>query len=155
MSNEAPPKNDDNQERREASSCIALGIGVGALGVGGAILSSAVCPICFIVAPGLVGAGVYKHRKLRRKRAESAKEPTLRSLVITLVLGSTMSITSGCVNVYHAPPIASDHPANPATPSAAFDIQRARSIADDELLSREPSEAQSHRGHGAMKCGAM
>ena len=37
-------------EKREANHCMALGTGVGALGVGAALATGAVCRICFIVA---------------------------------------------------------------------------------------------------------
>ena len=57
----------EKAEKQEANACIGLGLGVGALGVGGALLSAVVCPICVVVAPGLVGAGVIK-RILIRKR---------------------------------------------------------------------------------------
>ena len=56
-----------DSEKREANACIGLGVGVGALGVGGALLSAAVCPICVVVAPGLIGAGVIKRIKLRNR----------------------------------------------------------------------------------------
>ena len=57
-----------DSEKREANSCIGLGLGVGALGVGGALLSAAVCPICVVVAPALVGAGMIKRIKIAKRR---------------------------------------------------------------------------------------
>lgn len=60
-------------EKREANTCVALGAGVGALGIGAALVTGAVCPICFIVAPGIIGAGVLKHWNIRKqeKRRDS------------------------------------------------------------------------------------
>lgn len=60
-------RNSERAEKREANACIGLGLGVGALGVGGALLSAAICPICVVVAPGLVGTGVIKRIKLRNR----------------------------------------------------------------------------------------
>ena len=56
-------------ERRDANACIALGTGVGALGLLSSVTLGAVCPMCYIVAPGLVAAGVYKRLKLRQSSA--------------------------------------------------------------------------------------
>ena len=63
----APAQNPIEAEKAEANSCIALGGGVAALGAGAAALSGAVCPICIVVAPGLVGAGLYKRWLIKRK----------------------------------------------------------------------------------------
>ncbi|MBP9837317.1 MAG: hypothetical protein KBC84_01240 [Proteobacteria bacterium] len=54
-------------EKREANTWVALGAGVGALGIGAALVTGAVCPICFIVAPGVIGAGVLKHWNIRKQ----------------------------------------------------------------------------------------
>lgn len=59
---------DEDTQRKEANTCIGLGIGVGALGAAGAAVSSAVCPLCVVIAPALIGWGVFK-------RATIAKEP--------------------------------------------------------------------------------
>ena len=58
----------EKAEKREANACIGLGLGVGAVGVGGALLSAAVCPICVVVAPGLLGAGVIKRIRIGKRR---------------------------------------------------------------------------------------
>ncbi len=54
-------------EGKEATSCIALGTGVAVLGAGAAAATGAVCPLCFLIAPGLIGYGSYK--KWRASRA--------------------------------------------------------------------------------------
>ncbi len=48
------------KNKREANTCMALGVGVGALGTASAALAGAVCPLCIVIAPGLVGYGAYK-----------------------------------------------------------------------------------------------
>lgn len=59
-------KQKPNEHKDDSNSCIALGAGVGALGIGTAIATGAVCPLCYIVAPALIGAGVYT--KIKRKK---------------------------------------------------------------------------------------
>ena len=72
MSDKAKQNDDEGNpdltsEISEANKCLAIGAGVGALGVGAALATGAVCPICFVVAPGIIGAGAFKHWKIRRK----------------------------------------------------------------------------------------
>ncbi len=52
---------------REANTCIGLGVGVGALGAAGAVISGVVCPVCYVVVPGLIGAGVFGKVKAKKK----------------------------------------------------------------------------------------
>ena len=52
---------------KEADTCIKLGVGVGALGAGAAIISGAVCPLCVFVAPALVGVGIVARYREKRK----------------------------------------------------------------------------------------
>jgi len=58
------------QGRREANLCMALGAGVGLMGVAGALTAGAVCPLCVVVAPGLIGYGAY----MRWKNAAGEKQ---------------------------------------------------------------------------------
>lgn len=62
-----PDKNEltDKHAVKEGNTCIGLGIGVGALGAGSAILSGAVCPLCYVVAPALIGVGIIRRRQGR------------------------------------------------------------------------------------------
>jgi len=46
-------------EKQEANTCIALGATVGALGSASVVIGGALCPLCLVVAPGLVGLGLY------------------------------------------------------------------------------------------------
>lgn len=56
-----PPRAaDPTAERKAGNTCLALGVSVGALGAAGAALSGAVCPLCVVAAPGLIGLGMFK-----------------------------------------------------------------------------------------------
>jgi hypothetical protein len=57
-------KNDDAAD--DANQLIAGGLGVGAIGVVGAVLLGATCPVCVVATPALLGAGLYKKWKQRR-----------------------------------------------------------------------------------------
>lgn len=52
--------------RKEGNQCIALGAGVGGLGAAAAVVFGATCPLCFVVAPGLVGVGLYRRAMAKR-----------------------------------------------------------------------------------------
>lgn len=58
------------QERKDATTCMAIGASVGVLGAASAVLAGAVCPLCFFVAPGLIGVGAYKRAKASKKLQE-------------------------------------------------------------------------------------
>lgn len=70
------PSKDSDVNRRspatEANTCIGLGIGVGALGAAAAAISGAVCPLCVVIAPSLVGFGLL--RRLTCKKDSTAIE---------------------------------------------------------------------------------
>jgi hypothetical protein len=55
-----------SEEGRDATACMAMGAGVGALGAASAAFVGVVCPLCIIVAPGLVGYGAYKKWRASR-----------------------------------------------------------------------------------------
>jgi hypothetical protein len=58
----------------EGNQCIALGLGVGGLGASGALVLGATCPLCLVIAPGLVGAGLLKRRSALRAASLPASE---------------------------------------------------------------------------------
>lgn len=60
---ENPTVEEGSKEKKDANTCMALGVGVGALGAASAALSGAVCPLCIFIAPGLLGYGAYKRWK--------------------------------------------------------------------------------------------
>jgi hypothetical protein len=70
---------DRNAELRDANSCIAFGASLGAVGTGTALLAGATCPLCFVLAPALIGFGVWKRFTAdRRDGSESATGPQNR-----------------------------------------------------------------------------
>lgn len=52
-----------NNDKKDANTCMALGVGVGVLGAASA-MAGAVCPLCIFITPGLVGYGAYKRWRL-------------------------------------------------------------------------------------------
>ena len=62
---------DANSEKAEANTCIALGAGVGVLGACAAMAAGALCPICVVVAPGLIGAGLIKRWKMQKNERKN------------------------------------------------------------------------------------
>ncbi len=66
-----PPPN----KLKEANQCIGIGAGVGAIGVGAALITGAVCPICYIAAPALLGIGFFARNKaMKEQRSENQIE---------------------------------------------------------------------------------
>jgi hypothetical protein len=61
-------------DKAEANSLITGGLGLGAFGAASAALFGAVCPICVVAAPALVGAGIYK-RYCARDRTYPSTDP--------------------------------------------------------------------------------
>jgi len=59
-------KQDRNAEIRDANSCIAFGASLGAVGTGTALLAGATCPLCVVLAPALIGFGVWKRVAAKR-----------------------------------------------------------------------------------------
>jgi hypothetical protein len=62
------------QALSEGNQCIALGLGVGGLGAAAALAIGATCPLCLVIAPGLVGAGFLKRRSALRAASQPASE---------------------------------------------------------------------------------
>ncbi len=54
-------------QKKEGDGHIKFGVGVGAFGAGSLALLGATCPLCFFVAPAMVGIGVLKRRKALQK----------------------------------------------------------------------------------------
>jgi len=54
-------------ELREAKTAIAMGAGVGVIGTASALLVGATCPICVVMAPALIGAGLIKRYAAKKK----------------------------------------------------------------------------------------
>lgn len=64
MSDETKPK------RRESTELLVAGLGIGTVGAVSAIVGAAICPICVVAAPALLGVGLYK--RWREHTAEAA-----------------------------------------------------------------------------------
>lgn len=59
---------------RESTDLLMAGAGVAAIGVVGAIVGTAVCPVCVVASPVLLGVGLYK--RWREDAASREGEPT-------------------------------------------------------------------------------
>lgn len=55
----------------EANSLIASGAGIAAIGIAGAMVSGAVCPVCVVAAPALLGLGAVRKLRAAKRRAEA------------------------------------------------------------------------------------
>lgn len=60
-----PDSTDIERQKTEANTCIGIGAAVGVIGATAAAVTGAICPICIIATPGLIGMGVY--RRLRNR----------------------------------------------------------------------------------------
>lgn len=68
---------------KQGTDFLTAGAAVGAMGVAGALLG-AVCPLCVVVTPALVGAGlVQKWRARRLKLKAAAAGPVSATLATT------------------------------------------------------------------------
>jgi hypothetical protein len=64
----------EGEALREANQCSGLGLGVGGLGAGAAMALGATCPLCFVVAPGLVGLGLLERRSAKAAARRKTEE---------------------------------------------------------------------------------
>lgn len=63
------------EQKKEGEGHIKFGVGVGAFGAGSLALLGATCPLCFFVAPAMVGVGVWKRRRAAQKLSERDESP--------------------------------------------------------------------------------
>jgi hypothetical protein len=68
-----PPKKPGPKD--DGTELLATGVGVGAIGVVGAVFLGATCPVCVVATPALIGAGLYKKWKHRRAIALDLAPP--------------------------------------------------------------------------------
>jgi hypothetical protein len=62
---------DDHEEMlEEGKRNVKMGVGVGVFGAGSLALIGATCPLCFFVAPAMVGVGMWKTRKAKQAMAD-------------------------------------------------------------------------------------
>ena len=57
----------------DANSLIVGGLGIGAFGIISAAVGGAVCPVCVVAAPALLGVGAYRRWKARRRPRRSTR----------------------------------------------------------------------------------
>jgi hypothetical protein len=62
VSSDYPEKEKQNSD---ANACIGIGAAVGVIGATAAAITGAVCPICIVATPGLIGIGVYRRWRNR------------------------------------------------------------------------------------------
>lgn len=67
----------DRPEKRpdDGNDLIMGGVGVGAIGVVGAVVLGATCPICVVATPALIGAGLFQKWRARRIAALQVAKP--------------------------------------------------------------------------------
>lgn len=63
----------DDDKQREANTLLATGAGIAAIGVAGAVLGGAVCPVCVVAAPALLGIGAWKRLVAKRRPGGSPR----------------------------------------------------------------------------------
>jgi len=61
------------KETQDANGLLAIGAGTGILGAGAALLLGAVCPLCVVLTPSLIGAGLIKHWKIKKEASKNTK----------------------------------------------------------------------------------
>ncbi len=66
---DAPQGESVDEKKRDANVMMISGLGIGAFGVVAAAIGGAVCPVCVVAAPALLGVGAF-----RRWRATRAKK---------------------------------------------------------------------------------
>lgn len=71
---------DSQAERREATELIVSGVGVGVLGTVAAAISGAVCPVCVVAAPALIGVGAYRRWRASRLRSPEVEQAVSRTV---------------------------------------------------------------------------
>jgi hypothetical protein len=69
-------KQDAERKVRDGNTCIGMGVGLGAISAGAAAITGAVCPICYVAVPALLGMGLYERnqgKKLEQQEPQSSE----------------------------------------------------------------------------------
>ena len=61
--------NTKDPKKTDANTMIVGGLGIGAFGIISAAIGGAVCPVCVVAAPALLGFGAYKRWKAGQRSA--------------------------------------------------------------------------------------
>jgi hypothetical protein len=70
---------------KAGNDLILSGMGVGAIGVAGAVLLGATCPLCVVATPALIGAGLVKKWRVRRLQKDPAQPDEQKRLEAAIV----------------------------------------------------------------------
>ena len=57
-----------DESRSSANNLLAAGASAGAIGTAGALITGAVCPLCIVATPVLLGVGLVKRMNIKRKQ---------------------------------------------------------------------------------------
>ncbi len=57
-----------NEDCANANNLLAAGASAGAIGTAGVLITGAVCPLCIIATPLLLGVGLVKRLNAKRKQ---------------------------------------------------------------------------------------
>lgn len=74
---DSSPEHAKQQEKRDASAMMMTGAGIGVLGAVAAAIGGAVCPLCVVAAPALLGVGAFRRWRASRADPHRAKERPL------------------------------------------------------------------------------
>lgn len=72
-------KQKDERPEKEGNELIFTGVSVGAIGLLGAAVLGAACPLCVVATPALIGTGLYK----RWRGKQASKEAATAEAVVT------------------------------------------------------------------------
>ncbi|MBS2019905.1 MAG: hypothetical protein JST00_43985 [Deltaproteobacteria bacterium] len=59
--------------KRQSTEYLVAGASVGVLGVVGAVVGAAACPVCVVATPALLGVGLYKRWRERQVSPGSSR----------------------------------------------------------------------------------
>ena len=68
-------KSKKDPETTDANTLILGGLGIGAFGIVSAAIGAAVCPVCVVAGPALLGVGAYKRWKAAARGARETPAP--------------------------------------------------------------------------------
>lgn len=65
------------KQHDEGTGHIKFGVGIGVAGAASLALIGATCPLCFFVAPAMVGLGVWKRHRAQSPTVTDTDDPEL------------------------------------------------------------------------------
>lgn len=88
---EKKAKRAGKEEKAEANAMLAGGAAIAAIGVAGAVASGAVCPVCVVAAPLLLGIGAVRRIRAARQRSTTEGVAPLKDHADVAILRGTRS----------------------------------------------------------------